>query len=154
MRKCLLSLFIFLNLFLGGPSAAKFAGNQLVNLLSLLNNEPSIQLKMVWHVWKSIKGNKLTSTPIFHYIIFFHFPEIHSVVCDSYLYTTRLTRVFFFNQVFQYICKNSSQVITFGLLFQRAAPTTWSIQTFGVLTTFLMYAASQDWLVVSFMVYH
>ena len=33
---------------LGGPSAAKFAGNQLVNLLSLLNNphEPTM-LKMV-----------------------------------------------------------------------------------------------------------
>lgn len=41
-------LMIFLFLLLGGPSAARFAGNQLVNLLSLLNdpNEPTV-LKMV-----------------------------------------------------------------------------------------------------------
>lgn len=39
---------IFLFLLLGGPSAARFAGNQLVNLISLLNdpNEPTV-LKMV-----------------------------------------------------------------------------------------------------------
>ena len=44
------SLYVddFFFLLLGGPSAARFAGNQLVNLLSLLNdpNEPII-LKMV-----------------------------------------------------------------------------------------------------------
>ena len=44
------SLFVddFLFLLPGGPSAARFAGNQLVNLLSLLNdhNEPTV-LKMV-----------------------------------------------------------------------------------------------------------
>ena len=42
-----LVLFILIS-FLGGPSAAKFAGNQLVNLLSVLNNsnEPTV-LKMV-----------------------------------------------------------------------------------------------------------
>ena len=40
--------FFILILLLGGPSAAKFAGNQLVNLLSVLNNpnEPTA-LKMV-----------------------------------------------------------------------------------------------------------
>lgn len=44
------SLYVddLLFLLLGGPSAARFAGNQLVNLLSLLNdpNEPTV-LKMV-----------------------------------------------------------------------------------------------------------
>lgn len=44
--RCLLMIFLFL--LPGGPSAARFAGNQLVNLLSLLNdhNEPTV-LKMV-----------------------------------------------------------------------------------------------------------
>lgn len=40
-------------IILGGPVAAKFAGNQLINLLSLLNNpnEPAV-LKMVRMVLK------------------------------------------------------------------------------------------------------